>query len=189
MMKELDITKNYRVSDDRKTVYVDVEIDFYREIYSEWDFSPPANRDLDDDLFEYLEACAQEIPKKYSIAIVFHIPEDIYDEQKQRISVEGYRNYFSYQLRRLNLQVQKLRNKALLCMFFGILFLVFSNFIAKFFVNGFLGHFLAEGFMIGGWVLFWEVFSTLFFTFSEIRADHKSLKRLRKSKIIYQFKK
>jgi hypothetical protein len=39
----------------KNTLLIDIEVKFYREIFNTWDFSPELNRDLDDDLFEYLE--------------------------------------------------------------------------------------------------------------------------------------
>ena len=69
---------------DNNTTDININIDYYREIYNEWDFSPLNNSDLDDDLFEYLEESVSEIPKKNKVCIVFHIPASIHDRKRTK---------------------------------------------------------------------------------------------------------
>ncbi len=52
----------------------------------------------------------------------------------------------------------------------------------------FLLNFISEGFYIGGWVLFWELFSTLFFKSREYSEEAYVLNRLMKSKIKYEIR-
>ncbi|MBN2281180.1 MAG: hypothetical protein JXQ65_11415 [Candidatus Marinimicrobia bacterium] len=189
MKNELDINSFYRVCEAEKLVYIDIAIDFYREIYNVWDFSPLANRDLDEDLFKYLESCALEIPKKYKLVIVFHIPESIIDEQKQEKSIQGYQNYFKYQLRILT---KKKKSATRQIFFYGLLglFLITSAFFTEQKLEHYLIlRFISEGFYVGGWVLFWELFSTIFFRWKEFREEEFVLKQLLNSKIEYVVRK
>jgi len=186
MKNEPDIKNFYRLNENTKVVYVDIAIDFYREIYNVWDFSPLANRDLDDDLFDYLETCALEIPKKYKMEIVFHIPEKIVNSRKQEKSIKGYHNFFRYKLRKLA-KKKALANRQM--MIYGMLgiFLILSAISTDHLLeNIFLFEIVSEGFYIGGWVLFWELFSTLFFRRKEFRDEEFMLTRLLKSKIVYE---
>lgn len=186
MNKELDIKNFYRISDNDKTVYIDISIDFYREIYNVWDFSPLINRDLDDDLFEYLEACAFEIPRRYKIKIIFHIPRRIVNPEKQEKSIKGYYNFFRYKLRKLKKKKQSANRQMLIYGLLG-LFLILSAIVTEHKLpDVFLLEFISEGFYIGGWVLFWELFSTLFFKRKDFRDEEFMLTRLLESEIVYE---
>lgn len=46
---------------------IEVALDQYTDIFSEWDPAPFKRRDLDSDLKLYLEECSEEIPFKYPI--------------------------------------------------------------------------------------------------------------------------
>jgi multiple sugar transport system permease protein len=52
---------------------LDIQLENYRDAYSTWDYSPFINRDLDDNLMEYLLSCSYEIPRKKAIIIRFHL--------------------------------------------------------------------------------------------------------------------
>ena len=69
------------------------------------------------------------------------------------------------------------------------LVLIFSSILSgKFLTDTILTEFLIEGLSIGGWVLFWELFSNLFFSSSEMRETKGILERLKKSKINYEYR-
>lgn len=175
----------YRYSKELNTVYVDIDIDFYREIYNEWDFSPITNSDLDDDLIEYLEDCAWEISRKHQICIVFHIPPGIKDELAEKKSISGFYNFFNYKIKRQILKLRTIKKQSILYFVFGVLFLLFATIIANKLPQGILTEFVIEGMLIGGWVLFWEMFNNIFFKSQEYKNRIKILKRLRDSKIEY----
>jgi hypothetical protein len=50
--KKFKLSRFYKVK--KNNVSIDIKFDQYRDVYSEWDFSPFTNRDLDDDFVEYL---------------------------------------------------------------------------------------------------------------------------------------
>jgi len=188
-IKENLNTKNlYRVDKATNTAFIDVNINFYREIYNEWDFSPYINRDLDDDLFEYLENCAEEIPSKHNLAIVFHIPVHIKNPEKEENSITGFKNYFRYQIRKLRTAQVKLVKRIIKYGIFGILLIYLGNRLSLHIEMDNIFRFLVDGLFIGGWVLFWELFSTLFFKQSDIRAQKRILYRLCNAELTYQYK-
>lgn len=175
----------YRYSKELNTVYIDIDIDFYREIYNEWDFSPVTNSDLDDDLIEYLEDCAWEIGRKHQICIVFHIPSNIKDDLAEKKSISGFYNFFNYKIKRQFLKLKAIKRQSFLYFIFGVLFLLFATFISNTLPEALLTEFVIEGMLIGGWVLFWEMFNNIFFKTQEYRSRIKILKRLRDCKIDY----
>ena len=181
----------YRYSKETNTSYIDIEIDFYRELYNEWDFSPITNRDLDEELFEYLEECAEEIPKKHSIGIVFNIPETLKDPEKEEKSIQGFVNYFSYEIRKQNNKIRSTANNAIISGIYGFIFLFLGASATKFLDSHALYSdwaFLGEGLTIGGWVLGWELVSVVFFKSKELFAKKAVLERLLKAKIEFNYR-
>ncbi|MBN1410192.1 MAG: hypothetical protein JW969_05055 [Spirochaetales bacterium] len=176
---------NYRYSGN--TVYIDIRIDFYREIYNEWDFSPMVNRDLDDDLLEYIESSAEEIPQKYSLCIVFNIPRNLKDADKEEKSIKGFHYFFTYQIRRIKIERKKNFRSAFMYGFFGLVLIFIAYFLRQASFNIPFFDVIIEGFFIGGWVLFWELFSSIFFKHRNIIHRKNTLERLMKSTIMYRY--
>jgi len=181
----------YRYSYELNTAYIDIEIDFYREIYNEWDFSPFTNRDIDADLLRYLEECASEINGKYKIGIVFHIPEALKDGEKEEKSKNGFTNYFAYEIRKIeNKRVSAIR-RAVSFGFYGLVLLFVGTLASNYILSrediAWL-EFLAEGFDIGGWVFIWELFSIVFFDVGEYKDRRSNLKRLRDAEIVFNYR-
>ena len=181
----------YRYSKELNTCYIDVEIDFYRELYNEWDFSPITNRDLDEELFEFLESSAEDISSKHKICIVFNIPENLKDLEKEEKSKQGFINYFNYEIRKQNNKIRKAANQAITCGVYGMLFLFCGTLATKFLEN----HksysnfsFLAEGLVIGGWVFGWTLIEIVFFKSEELFGERKIMERLRDAKIEFNYR-
>lgn len=185
-MRELKIHQLYRT--EGSTVFIDITIDFYREVFNTWDFSPLLNRDLDDDLFEYLESCCREIPKRYSLKIVLHLPRNVKDPHKEELNSISFLNFFSYKLRKLTLSRRSLYTGALWYLLFGVVFISLGYLTEMILIVSELFAILQEGFFIGGWVLFWELFTALFFRNRELKESLSVLKRLRDAKIEYEYK-
>ena len=181
----------YRFSKETNTCYVDVEIDFYRELYNEWDFSPITNRDLDEELFEFLESSVEDIPSKYNVCIVFNIPINLQDTEKEEKSIQGFLNYFNYEIRKKNNEIRKAAELAVSSGFYGMLFLIAGMWVSNFF-EGSESYvhlmFLAEGLVIGGWVLVWELISIIFFKSKELFGERRVLERLRDAKIQFNYR-
>jgi hypothetical protein len=180
----------YRYSKELNTSYIDVELGFYRELYNEWDFSPVTDRDLDEDLFEFLESCVNDINYRHKICIVFHLPKNLEDKEKENKSVQGFVNYFNYSIRKQN-QLRRLEiEKAESSIFYGLIFLFAGTWASQFVDENqaYLNFaFLAEGILIGGWVLCWEVVSIIFFRLKELTAQRNILLRLRDAKIEFDY--
>ena len=183
-----DIKNIYRISEDKKTVFIDIDLEFYREIYNVWDFSPAANRDLDGDLLDYLKGCAEEIPLKYKISIIFHLPSSIQNSDKEQKSILAYRNYFNYRIRRIKVSHASQRNSIIAYFFIGVFCIFSSIMIGRYFNENVFGIFISEGLTIGSWVVFWELFYFLFFTRSEHKKEERLLKRLSCGKIEYEYR-
>ncbi len=183
----IDPKKIYRYNADKKAYNIDISIDFYRDIYNEWDYSPIHNRELDGDLFEYLIDCSYEIPTKSKIIINFYLPKNMMNKERERKSVEGFRNYIGYSIRKQYTVRRHLIINTLFYSFSGFLLLIGAFLLKALFKEAFLQSIIPEGLSIGGWVLIWEIFSIIFFKFSGVNKDIKIYKRLADAEIIYHY--
>ncbi len=186
-IKEKELKELYNYSEKDNTFYLDIQLDDYRDAYSNWDYSPFINRDLDDDLLEYIMSCSYEIPMKKSLIVQFHLLHQTYDLSREIKSIEGMYNNFKYNMRNLtNARLRMIRNT--LTFFIMGTALLFTASLVNVDTDGnMLSKLLSEGLFIGGWVMIWEMFSIWFFQINSLSHKIKHFKRLTKTKIIYSY--
>ncbi len=177
--------KLFRYNKQAKKAYIDISLDTYREIYNEWDFSPQIKKDLDGDLLEFLKGSAEEIPDNYKIEIVCHLPENIRNPEREQISTESFRNIFRYNIRRLDFKLKRKNKEMAFYAVAGLILITLGNLVSKSAILP--AEIIGEGFYIGGWVLFWELFSSIFFNHNEFRNERQDLKRLYSADISYHY--
>ncbi len=186
-MKLSELTKIYKYDEISNSFIVKVQLEDYRDAYSEWDFSPFLNRDLDDDLTEYLVECSYEINHKYNMLIEFHILYQQHDHKREERTQIGMVNYFGYQLKKLkNRKVRVLKDTVFFLVVGSVLLLLGGNVDTQFDETMWL-RLLSEGFYIGGWVMLWEMFSHWFFDMRKVNSEIKHFKRLQESEITFVY--
>ncbi len=185
--KENELKKLYNYSEKDDTFYLDIQLDDYRDAYSDWDYSPFVNRDLDEDLLEYIMSCSYEIPMKKTIVVQFHLLNQTFDLSREKKSIEGMYNYFKYNMRNLtNSRLRMIRNT--LTFFIMGTALLFTASLVNVNADGkMLTKLLSEGLFIGGWVMIWEMFSIWFFQINSLSHKIKHFKRLTQTKIVYGY--
>jgi len=184
----LDPQHLYRYNDEKHCFYIDVQLDGYREIYNEWDFSPLYNRDLDEDLIHYLKNSFEEIPLKNQIRIHINVPLVVKNIEREEKSIESFRNYFMYLIRIKNKEKKTLMRKMVYYLLLGVGLLSLANFVETFSLMGNYVVILSQGLFVGGWVLFWELFSDIFFEVSHMRKDLKIYYKMYDSPIEYAYR-
>lgn len=181
------LKKLYGYDKANNTFKIDVQLEDYRDAYSDWDYSPFNNRDLDDDLIEYLIECSTEIPFRYGLVINYHILKSSYDKMREERSILGMHNFFLYQLRKLNNQRMRVVGDMFTFGTIGTILLTGAFYMPTFFKGSFVVTILSEGLFIGGWVMFWEVFSAWFFSLKSIKIKRKHFMRLHKAEIVFTY--
>lgn len=186
-MKDKTLKQYYPYDKHTKTYHVHINLDTYRDVYSDWDFAPMVNRDMDDDLNAYILESSYEITLKRKMAITFHLPENLFSAEREEKSIIGIRNFQAYQIRKLKGKAWRLFRTSLIFLLLGILLLVIAGSM------GLRDHLiwyetLREGMYIGAWVALWEIFSIWFFQLATLRLEEKHLKRLMTVPILYAYK-
>ncbi len=186
-MRLKELRRLYPYDEACKTFTLDVALEDYRDAYSDWDFSPFYNRDLDDDLHEYLLECSYEIPLKYDVQMKFHILNQEKNEVREERSKLGMINFFKYQLRRLNNRRFRTLGDIVSFLVIGTILLFGGTYIATMGGSSIVIELLSEGLYIGGWVMIWEMFSAWFFDMKKLNQQAKHYQRLTASQIIYKY--
>lgn len=165
-------------SNSKDVIIIDIQLDGYRDVYSDWDYSPFQNRDLDDDFVEYLLECSYEIGYRYKMKVVFHLPKLMKDENKEIKSTTGIRHFFAYQYNRNKKNMMRVIRDTVIFFLFGSLMITISTILNNAVNISLFSQVLIEGLYIGGWVMMWEMFSTWFFQVNKYRNKIKHFKRL-----------
>jgi len=185
---KFDPHKIYRFDDAKGVFLIDIDLDFYRELYSEWDFSPQRKRDLDKDLLAYLVDCCDEIPTRYPVAIAVNLPATVFDVDREERATQGFHNFFTYRIRRENNRYRFYYSKILKYLLIGALLLISASLLENFFAEMPQSKLFAEGLVIGAWVSIWEVFSVFFFKLSEHRKKITVFRRLLAAETVYRYR-
>jgi hypothetical protein len=186
-MKKIDLKRLYRYDMEKELYYIDIQLEDYRDAYSSWDYSSLNNRDLDDDLTEYLLECAYELTAKNKIMIDFHILHQDKDDTREERTREGIYNYFNYEIRKLSNQRLRLIRDTFYFFLIGSIFLLAGSIIAHLFTETIVTNLISEGFFIGGWVMIWEMFTTWFFNINKLTHTIKTYRKLRDIPIIFTY--
>jgi hypothetical protein len=186
-MKLNELKKLYKYNKEKDSFTIDVQLEDYRDAYSDWDFSPFVNRDLDEDLTEYLLECSYEIPLKYNLTIDFHILNQEYNIAREEKSILGMHNYFKYQLRKLKNYYLRIVREIVTYLVIGSILLLAGFYFDSFFSESLLLSVVSEGLFIGGWVMLWEMFSAWLFDIQKAKNKFKHFERLNQSTIIYSY--
>lgn len=187
-MKERHLKQMYAYDSTQKVYQIGIALDNYRDVYSEWDYSPMANRDLDDDLFDYLMDCSKEIGLKRAIEVHFFIPPNIVDVQREKKSVEGFRHYFAYRIRKVKGERMRILQRSVLLFGLGGFFLLTANILQTKVELKLVGELLSEGLFIGAWVAIWEIFSSFLFDYQDLNLKIRHYERLKKAPLAYDMK-
>lgn len=177
----------YKIDASTNLYMIEIALDQYGDIFSEWDPAPFKRRDIDPDLKLYLEGSSEEIPFRYPVELCFIIPKKTRDEQIEEESRNGLKNSFVFERYLLNKELKKTNIRMLRYVFLGFVFLglgaTFSN---RFPDNATFLPLLAEALVIGGWVFLWEAVSLFFFTNRELYHRCRIYKRLKNAPVFFR---
>ena len=173
----------YKPSKKNNGFIIEIALDSYSDIFNDFDPSPFKRRDLNPDLFNYLEDCSTDIPLKYPIIIQFNIPKGMHlSSQEQRIK-DGFKTYYSYlqfteQNKYKTLFIQSIRNSlvAFLLLLIGLTLEFHSNIIISA---------LSNVIIIGGWVFIWQAISLMVFERNKYKYKILNYKRISDAPVIF----
>ena len=174
----------YAIDTANNAYMIEVALDQYTDIFSEWDPAPFKRRELDPDLQIYLESSADEIPSKYSIEVCFTLPPGIRDQAMEEDVRTGLRNSVDFKLYLFRKEIRLINTRTVRYVIAGLGTLLIARLAEPLDINVFTAV-LTEGLFIGGWVFLWEAVSLFFFSNRDLHNRYRTYRRLRYSEVIF----
>lgn len=139
---------------------VDVATERAGDLYSYFDrFSPYMRRDLEQDLVDYLLACAEEIhPQPFVVRFSFAQAADADTQQRIRHSMNSF---FTYLLEKERLTLRRMLYRSGVFLLLGLLILLGAVLLRGWSApHPVVIDVMAEGVNIAGWISMWEALAT-----------------------------
>lgn len=187
MKKKLDPKDLYRFDKEQDAYHIDISLDVYLDVFNPWDYSPLRRRDIDKDLMQYLKECSNEIPLRHQLIMNFYLPESVRNPEEEAKQKSGIQNYFAHATYTAGMKRKRYDRSTFYYALSGFIFLVLGLFIERLLPNPLFKEILAQGLFIGGWVLFWESFSFIFFSRRAVVREIREFERLQEAAITYQY--
>lgn len=184
--KKLETLSLYRTNPENNAYLIEVSLEDYSELFNGWDASPVRRKDLEPELLDYLEEAGTEIPIKQSLEMVFYLPKDKRDAEKDERSILTIQNNFKVVNQMIQKKIERNYRRLLVYVTLSLIFLVAAYLLRNVTTLSLLTNIMIEGFFIGGWFLLWEAFSLFFFDTHEFKIRQKIFKRFIDSKIIFK---
>jgi len=187
-MKKTDrlFSEIYAIDSSTNSYMIEIELERYEDIFSEWDGSPFKRREIDSDFALYLEGSSDEIPFRYPIELYFKLPAGRRDPQLEENAEKGLKNSFAFKLYLLRKEFKKLNLQMLRYISIGLVFLWVAAAASEPVQNSRFLPTLVEGLSIAGWVFLGEGVSLFYFTKQELRHRYKTYRRLQNAPILFR---
>lgn len=131
---------------------VQIAIDKYEELFSDFDISPYKNRSISLDLKEELESKNLDFSKK--IQIIFSIPQIERDLNQEKIIVKRLNSFFNTKNLQYERRIFSRRKRGIKYIIMGIFFITLT-FIFEMFFTDLFPLYVANIIMILGWFGIW----------------------------------
>ncbi len=139
---------------------ITIWLDGYDDIFSDFDSREYSRRALSDDfLSEVRKMCREEDGDIRDFHLL--LPEPVRNKENEAIIVRRLQNYFRKNHARVKQAIASDRNKALLFVFLGLVFLLLAGFISFLKPTHLALHFLIVACEPAGWFLTWMGFDLL----------------------------
>lgn len=136
---------------------IELSLSDMRQFFNSLDPSPFPEKDIDDEIENYLVESVREFHLKTPLRLVIHVPGDELGRAAQTIP-ESVRHYFDYRAQGATRELRYCLRLGRTSLFVGLAFLslcmVGSELAGHF--ETVLGRVLQEGLIIGGWVAMWR---------------------------------
>jgi hypothetical protein len=171
--------ERYRVEDG--ATCIDLKVRHSRQLFDGRDPAPFRERDLDEDVVDYLMAASQEIPWKQPLRIVVTISGEPEPRLAADVIAEAVHEHFLYEReqirRRLGEHVRRARKFLIIGLSFLVLFLSLAELTASL-PPGPLREILREGLVITGWVAMWRPLEALLYDWWPLVDERRHVSRV-----------
>jgi hypothetical protein len=160
------------------------------QLFNSLDPSPFLERDLDDDLVDYITSWAREIPKHRPLRLRIQVRQPPRRDDEVGILRQAIHNHFTNSAQLKRNEFRQLMRRGRLSLLIGLAVLS-TAMLASQLVESTgrepLLDLLREGVLIGGWVAMWRPLEILLYDWWPVRAERQLHERLRDAEIEVAF--
>ncbi len=168
-------------------IKIQVALDVYDDYYHEWDNARYRKRDINPDLYNFIEECFEQIPLKEKIELEFDIAEDTPDSEREKTIKESYSNYFNSELLAQGEGLKSTWFTIAKSIIVAIVLLWGSSVASPLLPENTFTGILIEGMLIGGWVFAWEAIYISAFSLREEKREYKKLMRMKNATVVFTY--
>lgn len=184
MENQLSFIQSYYQNDKNNNGFIiEIALDSYSDIFNDFDPSPFKKRDLNPDLFEYLDDCSTDIPLKYPLVIQFNIPRTVHESTKEVRIKDGFKSYYSFLSFSAEKEYHNLIKQNILNFMISIFLLVIG--ITLEFYSNLVISTISNIILIGGWVFLWQAITMIVFEKKSFKEKYLKYKRFRNAPVIF----
>ncbi len=169
----------YRVEDGRSCI--DLKVAHSRQLFDLRDPAPFRERDLDDDVVDYLLAAAQEIPRHQALTVAITITDESQPPLPPETIGDAVRTHFQYELDQVERRLREHLRRGQLSLGVGLVILVVFLTLAGFaesLPTGSLQEIVREGLVITGWVAMWRPLEILLYDWWPMVEERRQFTRV-----------
>ena len=178
----------YRVEDGRSCI--DLKVRHSRQLFDGRDPAPFRERDLDDDVADYLLEAALEIPRQQPLTIVLTISEEPEPRLAPDSIVEAVGGHFRYKLERVERRLREHVRRGHMFLGVGLAVLVVFLTLAELTASlpaGPLREILREGLVITGWVAMWRPLEVLLYDWWPMVDERRLITRVLDAMVLIRY--
>jgi len=182
------LDKLYSYDKKNNAYVIEVSLDKYEDIYNEWDPTPFKKRDIEPEFVDYLLDSSYDIPFKYNLDIKLYLPQNKYDERKEKNVKSALKSYFNYMLDRNKKHLFDTIARCARSFVIALILLSFCYIVNSSRRGNDLSSVLVEGVGILGWVAMWNVGEEILFKGINKISKRRAIKRLSDAKVEFVYK-
>ena len=187
MKKKKKYISLYRKNSDNGRIIIDIALENYLEFFHEWDNSAFKKRDIHAELVNFLDLCSEDIPLKKDLEIVFTLPTNKINKEKEDLIRSSFKNYYSSVLRLEQRKTKKIIKSSVVLLVIAITLLTLYGLLNSIRQESIISKVFLESLLIGGWVFAWEAVHLLFIDILEPFHKYRETKRLLNSNLSFRY--
>lgn len=168
----------------RKVSDIELYIDDYEYIFSDFDSRPYSQKLLSEDLLNEMKRANRDKGTK-NVNLKFLVPKNKRDPKKEIIIKKRLKEFFKGKFSENNKNKKKILRQGISFFVLGIFFMVIATFFLVENTNNYLITFLAVLSEPAGWFLFWEGLNLLIFDMGKRTPNLKFYEKMSKSTIYF----
>ena len=148
------------MDDDESSASIEIRVEKITQLFDTLDPFPVPQRDLANNIEDYVVGWARELPARPSIKIVVHLPSAEATDQTTKQLGDAFSAFFRERAVRSRLNLKELFRIGRWSMLIGLtvlaVCLALGQFMGRLFGQGFLGQFSNESLILLAWVANWR---------------------------------